>query len=184
MARRLHASANAPVRMGMLNILMLVIALCLAVLAVLALSTARAGAALSDRQAANVRETYAVETAGQAFVAEVDAHLASLHAAGIPADRYLSAVERSLVLQEAEGIICTVHTLSPAELDDALGRPVTGEDASMLGALEAVFTGPTGHQLTCVLGVSEDGACTTLQWTTTKLWQDEAPAEQLLRTDA
>ena len=182
MARRVRSAQNAPVRMGMLNILMQVIALCLAVLAVLALSTARAGAALSERQAANVRETYAVEAAGQAFVAEVDAHVAALREGGIPADRFLAALERSSASRDDAGITRDVRALSPAELDEALGRPVA--DAGTLGALEATFTGPTGHAFTCVLAVEDDGTCTTLQWTSTRLWQDEAPAEQLLRTDA
>ena len=63
---------SRPVRLGWLSLLLTVIILCLATLSVLSFSTARADLALA-RQAQSV---YALECAGQQWLAELDAALA------------------------------------------------------------------------------------------------------------
>lgn len=64
-------------RSGPLSLFTLVAMVCLAVLAVLAVSTARASASLSARQAQATTEQYQAEAVAQAFVADVNDALAS-----------------------------------------------------------------------------------------------------------
>ena len=62
---------------GIAAIFALVVIVCMAVLAMLAISTAHSSLVLSERQAAAVQEVYRAETAAQTFVSEVDAVLTS-----------------------------------------------------------------------------------------------------------
>lgn len=55
-------------RLGPLTLLLTVIAICLAVLSILALSTARADLAMAEKTAATVREDYQLEIQGQEFL--------------------------------------------------------------------------------------------------------------------
>ena len=63
------ARYQASMKMGALNLLILIIALSLTVLSVLTLVTAHANETLAQKQADSVTETYAEEIAGQAFLA-------------------------------------------------------------------------------------------------------------------
>ena len=80
MARKPEPATTGSVRMGPISIFTLVIVICLAVMATLALTTARADTALAERQASFTADDYANECLGQAFLAEVDAALASARA--------------------------------------------------------------------------------------------------------
>ena len=70
---RVHRGGN--VRIGPISVITLVIVLCMAVMGVLAVSTANATKAISGRYAASTEEMYVIERAGQEFVACVDAVL-------------------------------------------------------------------------------------------------------------
>lgn len=65
------------VRMGPVSILVLTIMLCLAVMAVLALTTAQAEESITQRQEESTVEMYQNELEGQMFLARLDAALAS-----------------------------------------------------------------------------------------------------------
>ena len=65
-----------PVRLGWLSLLLTVIILCLATLSVLSFSTARADLTLAQKQARQSQSIYALECAGQQWLAELDAALA------------------------------------------------------------------------------------------------------------
>ena len=67
---------SRPVRLGWLSLLLTVIILCLATLSVLSFSTARADLALAQKQARQAQSVYALECAGQQWLAELDAALA------------------------------------------------------------------------------------------------------------
>lgn len=67
---------SRPVRLGWLSLLLTVILLCLATLSVLSLSTARADLAQAQKQARQAESVYALECAGQQWLAQVDAALA------------------------------------------------------------------------------------------------------------
>ena len=61
------------VRIGPISLFALVIILCLAVMAVLSVTTAQATYAAAERQASFTADTYANERAGQEFAADIDA---------------------------------------------------------------------------------------------------------------
>ena len=67
---------SRPVRLGWLSLLLTVIILCLATLSVLSFSTARADLALAQKQARQAQSVYALECAGQQWLAELDAAMA------------------------------------------------------------------------------------------------------------
>ena len=71
------AKPHGSVRIGPISLFTLIIILCLAVLSVLSLTTARAELSVTERQAATTTETYQLEAAAQTFVAEVDAALSA-----------------------------------------------------------------------------------------------------------
>ncbi len=60
---------KAPVRLGPLALLLTVISICLAILAILAFTTARADMRLAERYAATVQERYDLEKEGQKYLA-------------------------------------------------------------------------------------------------------------------
>lgn len=62
---------NEPVRLGWLSILMVVVILCLAIFAVLSLSTARADLRLATMQAEQVQARYIQEMSGEQWVADI-----------------------------------------------------------------------------------------------------------------
>lgn len=69
------AGRQGSVRNGPVSILVLVIVLCLAVMAVLALTTSMAEKSITERQAASTSEMYANELEGQTLLAHLDAAL-------------------------------------------------------------------------------------------------------------
>lgn len=71
------AKPHGSVRIGPISLFALIIVLCLAVLSVLSVTTSLAELSITDRQAATTTETYQLESAGQHFVADVDAALAA-----------------------------------------------------------------------------------------------------------
>ncbi|WP_251197581.1 hypothetical protein [Anaerotardibacter muris] len=71
------AGRQGSVRVGPVSILVLTIVLCLAVMAVLALTTSRAEESITSRQEASTIEMYANELEGQTFLARLDAALAA-----------------------------------------------------------------------------------------------------------
>ena len=73
---------SRPVRLGWLSLLLTVIILCLATLSVLSFSTARADLALAQKQARQAQSVYALECAGQQWLAELDAALAQAEGYG------------------------------------------------------------------------------------------------------
>ena len=66
---------SRPVRLGWLSLLLTVVILCLATLSVLSFSTARADWAQAQKQALQTDSVYALECAGQQWLAALDAAL-------------------------------------------------------------------------------------------------------------
>ena len=79
------ARPHGSVRIGPISLFTLIIILCLAVLAVISITTARAELSITERQAATTTETYQLEVQGQEFVAAVDGALASRDEAALEA---------------------------------------------------------------------------------------------------
>ena len=124
--KHIRVRREGEVRIGPVSVITLVAVLCMAVMGVLAVSTANATKAISERYAASTEEMYAVERAGQEFVAEVDGTLAPARAGDISTAEAVSFVAKALdgICEKARGadsrISCT------ADLD---GRTVSAEFA-------------------------------------------------------
>ena len=72
---RRQTAGQQPVKTGALTILLVVMSICLAALAVLSLTTAAADRKLAERSGETTRTTYALELAGQQWLAQLDALL-------------------------------------------------------------------------------------------------------------
>ena len=64
---------KAPIRLGPLALLLTVVSICLAILAILTFTTARADLRLAEKYALTVRERYALEKEGQEYLAALNA---------------------------------------------------------------------------------------------------------------
>lgn len=90
------SSSTGSVRIGPISLFTLVIVLCLAVLSVLAVTTAQATYAAAEKQAAFTHDTYANEDAAQRFLADVDEALAPVRDSGGGLDAAFGAIDRML----------------------------------------------------------------------------------------
>lgn len=183
---------RVPVRMGTLNLLVMVIALSLAVLAVLALTTAQAGRTLSQREAESTQATYACETAGQQFLAAIDAQLASLHIdGGATPEHLLRTMQAAAPLLAATGeegdlpaqfgMQGRVDALTTSQATELLGTRIEALAPRAVGALQGSFTTEGDQNLTCLVALNDDGTYTVIQWQQSKLW-GSTPEEQLFQT--
>ncbi|HIY79318.1 MAG TPA: hypothetical protein IAA42_02650 [Candidatus Olsenella excrementavium] len=150
MSRRLGArTAGGSVRMGPVSLFALVVALCLAVMAVLAVTTARASMALAERQAAFTADDYANEAVGQELLARV----------------------RAVADEGGAGAVGT-------RLYDLLAA-CSGEDGPALtatineGQLSAHIESASGRCLDVVLAIGENGEVSVGSWRATTLWDED-----------
>lgn len=151
------AKPHGSVRIGPISLFALIIILCLAVLAVLSLSTSMAELNISERQAQTTTETYQLESVGQTFVADVDAAL----------------VEGTLdEVLPAWGVADD----SPGVVRDPLVTCSGTYDGSLI---TATFSVESGRQLACVLRINTDKTYTIEQWKVTTQWLDDGTGETL-----
>ena len=187
-----RSSRTSPVRMGVLNILVMVIALSLAVLTVLALATAQAGRALSERESDNVQATYACEVSGQQLLAAVDGTAVLLDEADADAELLLRTMEAAVptfaeaaesgALAAEYGMAASVETLTAAQATELLGERIEALAPTAICAVHGRLTTADRQSLDCIIAVNADRSCTVLAWQQSKLW-DDIPTEHLLRTD-
>lgn len=197
------AKSRGSVRMGPISLFALIIILCLAVMAVLAVTTAQASYTLTQRQAAAAEEAYAVETAGQRFLGGLDAELAAAHAAGATGPGAMAAVEQALprLAEEAKAAAplpltasaSAVSTDRAASLAGIVGVGRTGEEPAdaipvegvtpllddARGAVSASFVTEGGRALDVVIAIRDDGSYEILSWKATTEWNEEGAGETL-----
>ena len=203
------AKSHGSVRMGPISLFALIIILCLAVMAVLAVTTAQATYALTQRQGTAAAEAYQAETAAQRFMGALDAELAAVHAADLPPNQTLAAVEQALqglceeavaatadadgapVAIEAEASIITSDKAANLAGIVGVGRtggplrdvtPVEGMTPLLddkLGAVHAAFVTDGGHALDVIAALCDDGTYEILSWKATTLWNEEGAGETL-----
>lgn len=141
--------AGGEVRMGPISLFALVVALCLAVMAVLAVTTARASSSLAERQAAFTADDYANEAVAQELLARVR---------GVAGEGGAGAVE--------------------ARMDDLLAV-FSGEDGLAVtasineGQLSAYVESASGRCLDVVLAIGENGEVSVESWRATTLWDED-----------
>ena len=170
---RTSTATTARVRIGAVSIFALIVILCMAVLAVLTISTAHSSLALSQRQAAAVQEHYLNETAAQAFLAELEdlsAGAASANAAATPAEGANSpANAASAAISNAD--LIAARNAAQAATGDAVDIY-----ASAVGnTVYASFAGPNGRTLDIALTARGDGTYRIDQWSMTAVVNEEQP---------
>ncbi|MEG2024523.1 MAG: S4A5 electrogenic sodium bicarbonate cotransporter 4 [Gordonibacter sp.] len=145
------APRRGSVRIGPISLFTLIITLCLAVMAVLSVTTAQATYVAAERQALFTSDTYANERAAQEFTAKVDAALASVRAAGGGQAEARAAVERILP--------------AGAKLDETTVR--------------AEFTAESGRTLNVELIIEANATYRITAWKATTLWTDDSAGKTL-----
>lgn len=64
-----------PIKLGSMTLLLTIVLLCMAILSVLTLSTARADLSLAEKYADRLQQVYALDSVGQRLLAELDTAL-------------------------------------------------------------------------------------------------------------
>lgn len=143
MIMQIRRRPHTTLRIGPISLLTLVMALCLAVMGVLCAVTAEATYAMSNRQAESTTDGYLAEEAGQQLVAQVDARIASVRAAG--GDKAAAA---SAISTDIDAITSAVE----ASADDGQ----VSAAAKMSGtSLVATITTRSGHVLDIQIDVTD-----------------------------
>lgn len=192
------AKPHGSVRIGPISLFTLIIILCLAVLAVLSLTTARAELSITERQAQTTTETYALETAGQEFVAAVDAALAEGGSSAL--DEVLSTYGVTEAAADAEatadaseaapaaGETIEDESVSGATADEGgslmviecpAGDPVTVTGSFDGSLITATFSLESGRSLAVALRINDNDTYRIEQWKMTTQWTDDGTGENL-----
>lgn len=161
-----NVSRRHPIKIGMLPVLTLVVALCLFMLAVLVLSTTNAASAIAERQALATQEAYAVESAAQRFVGEVDAALAQASSSGVT-----GAAAGARALSGSLGDIAS----SVANASESMTVTARVQDSQV----DATFESASGRRLDIALEVTDDLGYRIDSWKLTTVQADEGPGETL-----
>lgn len=189
------AKPHGSVRIGPISLFTLIIILCLAVLAVLSVTTARAELSITERQAATTTETYQLETAAQQFVAEVDAALAEGSSSAL--NEVLSSYGVTAAASDAATATDASEAAPAGETieDENVSGATAGGSVSVIecpaedpitvtgsfdGSLIAVtLSKESGRTLDVALRVNDDGTYRIEQWKMTTQWTDDGTGENL-----
>lgn len=152
-----QARPSEHVRIGAVSLFALVASICLAVLAVLSLSTANASLTLSQRQATAMQEMYQAETAAQEFVAGLDA------------------------LQGPQAANAALPALC-ASAAEAAGGQVQATATMEANAVHASFACENGRILEIEVTLREGGTLRIDKWKMTAIQNEEEPFGSLYET--
>lgn len=154
------SSSRGSVRIGPLSLLSLIIILSLAVMAVLALSTAKAELSITRHQSETVRETYRAQNAGEAFLTYLDKTLASYRG------------EDGQLLYNYETMLAAVdNTLDDnIELASQLYEGIVGEASLANNQVSASFEAENGRRLDAVIIINADATYTVYSWKVSTAW--------------
>lgn len=201
------AKHRSTMRMGSLNLLVLVIALCLVVLSVLALVSANMMASFTDRQDESTTQYYVQETAGQSFLVAVSDGWATMAGPNKSISQkalndYMNYAltwansNSSTVVVNGKAESANIQTLyetmgipydvrgkvSEADFSDSGDPAYCYSIAEALGKCEtgvkAHFTTNAGQKLDALIGLTSDGRAVVLSWLSSREWQTEQ--EELL----
>ncbi len=144
-----HTQNLSGVRIGPISILVFVIALCVAVMATLAITTARANTASTERQIAFTTDTYTNEVAAQTMLSLVDDALA----------------------QGVSGVRSNLNKIQTQTQDAA--KETSVEITLENNVLDALFETPSGRQLIIELKFSGTNY-EIVKWKTATNWTEES----------
>ncbi|MEG0777104.1 MAG: S4A5 electrogenic sodium bicarbonate cotransporter 4 [Raoultibacter sp.] len=143
--------SKGSVRMGPATIFSLVILLCLAVLAVLAVTTSQATYAVAHKQVRFSTDTYANETAAQEFVATLDGTLAKVR------------IAQGNGTQAADALRSTLPANARIDGD----------------TVRAQFISDSGRRLDITILIDNAACYRITQWKATTQWQNDNHTENL-----
>lgn len=183
--------ARGSVRMGPISLFTLIIALCLAVMAVLSVSTAKASYSSTERQANATASVYNLESNAQQFMANVDDVLAEVravgggHDAGVTAlkqanDQLLNGLSDDVKISAVIGqnTATTSATSSENETDIDASAGATAEEAAAdsgyTADITATFTSEGGPCLAVQLAINDDATYQILLWKTSMQWRSDS----------
>lgn len=150
------------VRIGPVSMFTLIAVICLAVLAVLAITTANASYKMAKLQADSTNEQYVAESAAQDFVALADTQINQVQGAGV-----------SRVAAFNSSLDATV-----AQVQKDIGNGITVSAQTQDNRIKAQFTCTNGRMLDIVLKVEDSGSYEIVQWEMTAT-RNDAQAENL-----
>ena len=165
---RIGNSGTENVRMGPLALFTLMAVICLAVLAVLALSTSNATVALAERRAEATTQLYLDEAAAQVFVAELDGQVAAAGASEDGSTRDLQAA----VAQATTAALDSVTADPQTQLN--IRTNVDGD------TVNASFDCGNGRQLDITITWEPDGTLSVQRWRMTTVVNEEPAMGNLL----
>lgn len=181
-----NRNQRSSMRMGVLDLFVVIIGICLAVLAVLALSTSMASLRLSERQTLGMQQIYDVDTAGQRFAADLDGKVQEVVASGVAASDMLRVVNGELaeIIDDAASASAEILVEAEVRQPDQMATSLDDEQdisnlARYIGGVRATFTSDDGYLLTCLFGIDDKGAMDALTWKSTRIWDESAQNEQL-----
>lgn len=157
--------------MGPVSLVALIIVLCMAVMCVLSITTARAMYSSTERQASSTVEVYACEQAGQQFLANVDETLASVRSSG-----NVSKSTAMQALREAGNSLVTSINIKPAQtsqISPSISSAIevsNNDDASV--SVSATFVTEGDRRLSVTLGITDSATYEILSWKTTTFWNN------------
>ena len=185
-SRRGNRSQRASLRMGVLDLFVVIVGICLAVLAVLAFSTSMASLRLSEKQVQGIQRTYDVDTAGQRFAADLDGKVQHFKASGIGASEMLSSIDGELidlvddVASASDEILVEAEVRQPDQMAASFDDDYDVSNlAQYIGGVRALFTSDDGYLLTCFFGIDQNSEMKILTWKATRIWDESAQNEQL-----
>lgn len=185
-ARRENRNQRTSMRMGVLDLFVVIIGICLAVLAVLALSTSMASLRLSERQTQSMQHIYDVDTAGQRFAADLDGKVQDVVLSGVAASDMLAEINRQLadvvddVASASAEILVEAEVRQPDQMASSFSDEYSASDLTrFIGGVRVLFTSDDGYLLTCLFGIDDKGAVEALTWKSTRIWDESAQNEQL-----
>lgn len=146
------------IRIGPISVFTLIAVICLAVLAVLAFSTANAAYTMSQRQATSISGIYLNEMAAQEFIAGVD---------------------ETLVTRGSSDLDSSLPSLCNAAKDAADGR-VEVSASVVSNVVYAEFTNDDGRILSIEVTIRDNNTYRIDKWKVTAVQNEEQPQGQLL----
>lgn len=177
------ARNSGSVRIGPISLFALVIVLCLAVMAMLAFTTAQANLSLVERQANATRQFYEDEFTAQAFVSNLDEQLVQMRDEGT--NRDLAVLE-----EKVQQAVSTLHgtvdiTADLVNVDEAYNLSGTVTSSAQkkatdpLTGVHALFMAEDGRNLDVVLLIHGDATYEILCWKATNDWPEQVSTDTL-----
>ena len=146
------ARSAGNVRIGPISFITLVAVLLLSVMAVLCVTTANASKVMASRHTTTLTETYAVDSAGQALVAQIDGVLANQRDAEATAEEATSELASVMPLL----------TSAALEAVDADGVEIAAQAANNRVTLQ--IAAPGGRTLNATVSIDDDLGYSITEW--------------------